>query len=194
MLNVKKKIFPELKNNNYNDLMYDEEGLWSITHPEYSDSITKTILKYSSSDSHIVDLTAGCGGNLISFGKYFNNVTGIEIDKNRFNILQNNINVYNLNINLINDDCINYLDKNYDIYFIDPPWGGPNYKYDNHLKLYLGDLEISDIINKIPKDENKLIVLKIPYNYNYDYIKIKFNILSVEKYNNIIILYFKLQS
>jgi hypothetical protein len=66
MLKVLKKIFPEPKNKNYNNLNYDEEGLWSITHPKEADLISKTILKYNCYDDKIIDLTAGCGGNLIS--------------------------------------------------------------------------------------------------------------------------------
>lgn len=189
MLNVKKKIFPEDENIDFSKLMYDEEGLWSITHPEISINICKTLLKYCNINNNIIDLTAGCGGNLISFGKYFNNVTGIELNEQRFNILKNNIKVYNLNIDLINDDCINYIDKEYDVFFIDPPWGGPNYKYELKLQLNLGKFELSDLLNKIKKD--KIVVLKIPYNYDYNYIKLKYNILDVEVYNNIYIIYLK---
>jgi predicted RNA methylase len=188
MLKVLKKIYPEPKNKDYSKLNYDEEGLWSITHPNDADNISKQILKFSNVNSKIIDLTAGCGGNLISFGKYFNNVTGIELCIERFNILKNNIKSYEYNINIINDDCVNYLEKDYDIYFIDPPWGGPDYKLAQDLKLYLSNIELVDIIKKI---KNKMIILKIPYNYNYDYIKENYNILLNEKYNNINIIYFK---
>ena len=126
--------------------------------------------------------------NLISFGKYFNNVTGLEIDKQRFDILKNNLSSYNINVNILNDDCINYLNKDYDIFFIDPPWGGPNYKFQENLKLYLSNIELKEIIKKI---KNKIIVIKIPYNYNYQYIVNNYKILQIDQYNNIIILYFK---
>ena len=64
------------------------------------------LLKYVNKDNKIIDLTAGCGGNLISFGKYFNNVTGLEIDKQRFDILKNNLSSYNINVNILNDEVI----------------------------------------------------------------------------------------
>lgn len=189
MLKVKKKIYPRPLNNNFDGLLYDNEGLWSITHPEDANCISNKILKYSNKTSKIIDLTSGCGGNIISFGKYFNNVTGIELDLDRYLILKNNVSLYNYNINVINDDCCKYLDKNYDIFFIDPPWGGPDYKYNDSIKLYLSDLELSEIVSKISKD--KIVVVKIPYNYNYDYIKENYNILEIDSYNNIIIIYFK---
>jgi 16S rRNA G966 N2-methylase RsmD len=187
MLKVLKKIYPEPKDKDYSKLNYDEEGLWSITHPNDADKISKTILQLSNKFSKIIDLTAGCGGNLISFGKYFENVTGIELSIERYQILKNNIKSYNYNINIINDDCIKYLNKNYDIYFIDPPWGGPDYKLVKNLKLYLSNMELKEIIKKI---KNKIVVLKIPYNYNYDYIKQNYKILLIQKYNNINIIYF----
>lgn len=192
MLNVLKKIFPKPNNNDYENLNYDEEGLWSITHPEEADKISKSIVDIvKNNDMSIIDLTSGCGGNLISFGKYFKNVYGVEIDKKRFNILYNNLKSYNYNINIINDDCINIINNNYNIYFIDPPWGGPNYKNNLNLKLYLSNFELSEIIEKIMINVNlKLIVIKIPYNYNYDYIYVKYKVIKKEQYNNIIILYF----
>ena len=45
MLKVKKKIYPCPKDNNYEYLNYDNEGLWSITHPLEADSISEIILK-----------------------------------------------------------------------------------------------------------------------------------------------------
>lgn len=189
MLKVLKKIYPEPKNSNYENLNYDTEGLYSITHPLDANKISETILKYSNKSSSIIDLTAGCGGNLISFGKYFDIVFGLEIDENRFKILLKNINCYNYNIKIKNDNCINYLDKNFDIYFIDPPWGGPEYKSNNNLKLYLSNIELKDILSKILK--KKIVVLKLPYNYNYQYIINNYVILEEQTYNNIKILYIK---
>ena len=188
MLKVLKKIFPIPRNNDYELLYYDNEGLWSITHPNEADIISETILKSTKNQSNIIDLTAGCGGNLISFGKYFDNVIGIENNKERFDILKNNISCYDFNITIYNNDCYNYLNNDYDIFYIDPPWGGPDYKYNDDIKLYLSEYELKDIIEKIPN--NKLIVVKIPYNYNYDYIKNNYNILEISIFNNIVILYF----
>ena len=39
-------------------------------------------------------MNAGCGGNLISFMLHFNNVTGIELNNERFKMLENNIQEY----------------------------------------------------------------------------------------------------
>jgi len=185
------KIYPKPKNNNYNNLSYDVEGLYSITHPSDADKISEKIINICNrQDINIIDTTAGCGGNLISFCKYFDNVTGIEINKNRFDILTKNIQCYgykDTKIQLINDNCLKYFKHDYDVFFIDPPWGGPKYKKNNNLKLYLSDMDISDILLLIAK--NKLVVLKIPYNYNYKYIDEKYKIEHIMKLKNMIILF-----
>jgi len=189
VLKVLKKIYPNPRDDDYDLLNYDNEGLWSITHPEDANIISETILKFNTTESKIIDLTAGCGGNLLSFGKYFKNVTGVENNKERFDILNTNITCYDYNINILNDNCCNHLDEKYDIFFIDPPWGGPEYKFNDNLQLYLSDYELKEIIDKIPN--NKFIVIKIPYNYNYDYIKKNYNILETNNFNNIVMVYFK---
>ena len=91
-MNVLRKIFPIV--NNYNNLNYDKEGLWSITHPKDADIISETIKELKNTNISILDMTAGCGGNTISFCKYFLNVTSIELNPDRFSILQNNMQVY----------------------------------------------------------------------------------------------------
>ena len=188
--NVLKKIFPEPLDKDFSKLNFDSEGLWSITHPNDAFLITSKIKSYGwiTEDDTIVDMTAGCGGNVISFIHHFNNVTGIEINKNRFNILENNLNQYKLkgNLNLINDDCMNHLNK-YDIYFIDPPWGGPKYKSNNNLELYLSEYTIKQVLASIKS--KKLIILKVPFNYNYEFIKKEYLLLDEIIIKNIVILF-----
>ncbi len=184
-----KKIFPPPLNEDYSKLKYDNEGLWSLTHPEDADLISENILKYVNKDATIIDTTSGCGGNLISFSKYFTNITGVEIDKNRYNILQNNLECYkNDNITFINDDCLNIINNNYDVYFFDPPWGGPKYKKKDNIELYLSDKPLYDILKEIKN--HKLIVIKIPYNYDLNKIINNFNILEKIEKGNTIFLFF----
>ena len=87
----------------------------------------------------ITDATAGIGGNTISFANNFFKVNAIEINKKRFDFLKNNINVYNFNnVEIINNDYIKIMKTlKQDIVFIDPPWGGRNYKNINLLNINL---------------------------------------------------------
>jgi predicted RNA methylase len=188
-INTLKKIFPEPPKGNYTGLKYDDEGLYSITHPKDADIISKFIIELMhGNDLHIIDMTAGCGGNMISFIKNFSNVTGIEIDKHRFELLKDNLNKYKCNnYEIICTDSKFYNNTNYDVYFIDPPWGGPDYKNNPNIQLYLSDIKIEDFIFSLPK--NKLIVLKLPYNYNIDFFNN--NIIKKILINNIYVLFLK---
>ena len=133
-LNIIKKIFPHTEK--YNLLSYDSEGLYSITLPNEADEISSLIKDLLGNEITLCDATAGIGGNTISFGRNFKNVISIELCINRYNILDNNVKVYDLsNVILINDSCLNKLNLECSAYFFDPPWGGPDYKYKKALDL-----------------------------------------------------------
>jgi hypothetical protein len=69
-------------------------------------------------------------------------------------------------INLIKGNSIIELSNlKQDVIIIDAPWGGPEYKTHPRIKLYLDNLELSDIFNQF-KYKAKLFVLKIPVNYD----------------------------
>jgi 16S rRNA G966 N2-methylase RsmD len=188
MINILKKVFPEPSNGLFNGLKIDNEGLYSITHPKDADIISENIIEIMGTNMiSIVDMTAGCGGNLISFAQKFMHTTGIEINKERFELLQNNMKKYNLlNYTLIEGDSLNEIIYNtYNVYFIDPPWGGPEYKKNQNIEIILSGKTLFEIINLLPK--GKLIVLKLPFNYNID--KFKDYIIKQIILNNIIILF-----
>lgn len=164
--NIIQQIFPKINDLN-KELKYDIEGLWSITQPSEATIISNLIQYDIGYNSKIVDATAGIGGNTISFSNYFKNVTAIELNKTRFEILTNNVNAFNINnIELINDSCLNHLNGNYDGIFFDPPWGGPNYKYTPKIKIKLADLTLKEIINIIKENHKKFIFFKLPINYD----------------------------
>ena len=188
---VKLKIFPYTKK--INNLKYDEEGLWSITHPDdakYISIIIKQELEKNDITQNIsvLDATAGLGGNLLSFAKFFDKATGIEIDTMRFNMLKNNMSCYDINnVTLINDNCIDFLKnkpQDYTVYFFDPPWGGPNYKNHDTIDIYLGEFNLYQILKLIPKD--RMVVFKVPFNYNINLLK-EYN-LTIKKIRNILII------
>ena len=179
-------------NINYKNIQYDEEGLWSITLPNDADNISKIIIKELNKNSILIDGTCGLGGNILSFAKYFKKVIGIEINNNRFKMLLNNIKLYNLNnIYLINDNCINFicnLKIKYDGIFIDPPWGGPNYKYINKLRLTLGSHNLITIIRLIKKINNIKIFMKLPFNYDLtEFYNLNYKIYKINNFILIII-------
>jgi 16S rRNA G966 N2-methylase RsmD len=79
-------------------------------------------------------------------------VYAIEKDKNRYEYLKNNIDVYDYkNVYCINDSSINFnnnclIETNPNVIFIDPPWGGNIYKESQSLRLCLDNIPIEDLI------------------------------------------------
>jgi 16S rRNA G966 N2-methylase RsmD len=184
------KLFP--KTDNYKELLYDKEGMYSITYPKEANLISSLISLHfeSSKNLNILDGTAGLGGNTFSFSKYFNNVTSIELDKNRFEMLKKNVLIYELkNVKLINDSSINYIKNNndYDIFFFDPPWGGPEYRNNKNIRFKLDSYNLVDIINLI-KSKEKIIVFKLPFNYDFsEFSSFNYKLYKIRNYNVIII-------
>ena len=178
----------------YTKLQYDTEGLYSITNFNEADNITNLLLdNFTNKNLNILDGTGGLGGNTISFAKYFKNVTSIELNIKRYEMLKNNLNVYNLkNVIVNNCDSVEYLFDNYskyNIYFFDPPWGGPSYKKKENLTLSMGNnslLKIADFLKENTKD--KLLVYKLPFNYNFDeFNSYDYKLYKINKYYIIII-------
>jgi predicted RNA methylase len=125
---------------------------------------------YDRSSVVITDATANIGGNTIGFYlKGFGQVNAVEIDPLTCDILKNNLQVYGYSPDTVY--CADYLEiydqLSQDVVFMDPPWGGPDYKQAKSLDLYLGNTNIIDICKSImSQDKAKLIALKIPINYN----------------------------
>ena len=203
------RIFPQLKNvNNYSKLKIDDDSLSYITIREIADLTSKIIchhlIKYNINPQKvtIVDYTSGVGGNVLSFCKYFNKIYAIELSKIRYENLINNIDVYGFkNTYCINDSSINFtyneLEKIHaDVVFIDPPWGGSEYKSSDSLRLMLGEKPIEELTIDIfniflknykklkettnEKNNTKFVILKLPKNYDIEHLY-----YYIQEHNNI---------
>lgn len=196
------RIFPILKNfNNFGKIKIDDDSFCYITIREIAEIISKIICYHllehnlNPQKSTIIDYTSGVGGNVLSFGKFFKFVYAIELDSIRADYLINNISVYGFkNIKVINSCAIEFnsnqlIQTNPNVVFVDPPWGGSNYKNNENLTLSLGSIELEKLVIEIvkkfsdyyvqvvennPKEKNnnynnKFVILKLPKNYNVEY-------------------------
>jgi hypothetical protein len=132
----------------------------------------------------IVDATANIGVDSIFFSKIYDNsrIYSYEIDPLTFGALVQNVKRYNAdNIKVFNDSSINLLKNkgtNYDLVYIDAPWGGKDYYKLKNIDLYLqaeDDLIKDEYKNLITfarylyyYNVAKNIVLKVPYNFNFE--------------------------
>ena len=83
-----------------------------------------------------------------------------------------------------------------DLVFIDPPWGGSNYKKEENLTLTLDNVNVLDIINNI-YHFTRYVALKVPNNFDITQISENFwnykiyKINTFKKNNYSLIVFFK---
>lgn len=199
------KLFPKLPHlTNIKNLQIDDESVSYITTPIDTRSITNIIENHMKSlckpfnISTIVDATAGVGGDTIMFANYARNVISIELNSARCEMLKHNITEYKFtNCTVINGDATVVIPtlNNIDVIYIDPPWGGKDYKNKEMLKLSLGSIEIEQFVIDCFNNVSglHLIALKLPQNYDikyfYDKLSPKYNIhlYKLRKFNILLV-------
>ena len=150
-------------------LLITNIGKYSITKPlqgKWMKSIMIDFFKQKKLNTKyctIIDAFAGIGGDSIFFSKYFQHVHAIEKNKTHFEVLKNNIEVLDLNnVHLYMGNFMHVIqqakliDTKY-ILYMDPPWGGPEYK-----KQEMIDLEIE---LDVPNEKKLYEVMNSLYNY-----------------------------
>ena len=167
-LSIIKKIFYPKENINYSKIKLYYDTFYSITYYEEGIELSNIIKKYFPNIQTVVDANANIGGSTITLAHYFDKIKSIEIEKERYDFLINNIKVYNLkNVQTLNMDYNDYKRDKDELVFFDPPWGGIFYKSEKNLELYLGQTNIKKYLVKNT-------IIKVPYNYNIKNIKHKF--------------------
>lgn len=178
---ILERLFPFIEKSKLTNLKIDKESISYITTPVTAKYITSIITEYSKQCNFtiesILDCTGCIGGDTIALGKAFNSVQSIEIDTERCEMLQNNVNIYELkNVTVVNECCIDYIKKSVssDVIYIDPPWGGSNYKNNEVTKLSIGNITIEEFTlglfnGMFSEGCPKLLAMKLPKNYDYSY-------------------------
>ncbi len=158
----------------------NDESKYSITRKFQGDQfikIAKEFIGQNLKTLTITDGTAGAGGDTVNFSNNFKHVMSVEIKKDTFKLLISNCEHFKCNnVTFINDDYSTVYDKlKQDVIYLDPPWGGPEYKLKKEVKLSVGKYSLKQIIDKIVKDKLcKYIFIKMPYNCNVSSIKINY--------------------
>jgi len=171
------KFFPYLEGVDYSKLLLNKEGRYSVTRRKESEEIIDSMyLKVGNLETMtITDATACMGGDAINFSLHFENVHAIEINPENFNLLQNNISVFGRkNIQMYCGDSTDIINWVSDVVYADPPWGGPSYRNEKIVELWMGkkrlDVWLEDLMSGPYRPS--FIFLKLPFNYNP--IKIQF--------------------
>ena len=136
----------------------------------------------------MTDATAGIGGNSRIFAGVFRKTFCIEINRKSAEIMDHNFRLLGIRgrTKIIN---INYLRVMHllkqDIIFLDPPWGGINYKKQKCADLYLyseyGPVNVATLVADYLADRAKIIIIKAPPHFNYLSVMDRFQYVEVLK-------------
>ena len=172
-----KVMFPEKAGVDYDQLKLTPEGEYSITKRHDSKKIIQNMrsLVGSLKGKTIADLTGNVGGDTIMFGLNFKHVDSYEWTPENFDVLKHNVGVYDLkNVTLHQGDSTELFHKHVDVLYMDPPWGGPDYKEKKELDLIMGKKSVSEYLKGVTESEWKprYIFIKVPANFAFDSLKI----------------------
>jgi 16S rRNA G966 N2-methylase RsmD len=178
-------LFPSLTFHQRSQLKFDPTGIFSCT-DEYTGDLTTrlthalcTIGKVDQSNNHysVLDMFGCVGGNAISFSKLFTNVTSVELDKERSEMLYHNVVKVAgaTNVNCIQGDGVEVATSSYhSVIWLDPPWGGVDYTKEKN-KL-IDDFDIVSNGQSMTMREailslslhTDLIIYRLPNNFDID--------------------------
>lgn len=168
-MDKKNFLFKFLPNTIREKIKLDEEALFSVTDQLTADKITNELLKFVPCESTITDGTACIGGNTFSLSRIFHHVNAVELDKTRFRYLKHNMTVLGVdNVACYYGDIIDWLPNlDHTLLFLDPPWGGPDYKTHELVDLYLSNLPLSEVCKNYCT-HTKFIAIKTPTNFHIE--------------------------
>lgn len=180
-------VFPYKENIDYSKLRLSDEGEYSITKKKDAESILAfmTSILTTTQDKTITDATACNGGDTINFAMHFKTVLSVELKKTNYEVLVNNVNTFQLtNVRTYCGDITKMYHWNTNVLYVDPPWGGPNYRQFKELDLFVGDVRLDVWVSSVLERENRpgYIFLKLPFNYNFNRLHFLPNVAKMVSY------------
>lgn len=165
-------LFPRKEGVEFLRLRTTQEGSYSITRRRDAERIMN-VLRHNLpklDTLEFTDATACIGGDTINFALACKHVHSIELKKENYEVLKNNVEVYGLtNVNIYQGDATQFFDWQTDVLYIDPPWGGREYRSQKSLDLFLSNKRLDIWLEEILLRKNRpsFILLKLPYNFNF---------------------------
>jgi 16S rRNA G966 N2-methylase RsmD len=163
----------------------DDEASYSVTHCQEAAQMASFCYELICKVGKDPVITDGCaceGGNVFGFAlsKKFSEVNAVECNHTHYINLLDNVKLLastQLITNEQNPCKVNvfhasYIDKmqelNQDIVFLDPPWGGKDYKLKSAINLELGPFTLTGIIQYLyeNKPRTQYVVWKAPFNFD----------------------------
>ena len=194
-----KDYFPSKEGVDYSKMKLTEEAVYSVTRRKEGDDLEAYIKSKipATNSKRIVDTTANVGSDTLRFSQMFKHVDSIEIKKDNFEALKNNVEVFGAtNVKLFNDDATKIFDQAdwaIDVVYCDPPWGGTEYLKKKSIDVFLGkkrlDVWLAEMLNE--DERPPYIILKLPKNYKFERLDELPNVASTDRkqFGNIVIYF-----
>jgi predicted RNA methylase len=169
-INSKIPSISKLNPKNSNNLKLTYEGVYSITRPAQGSQYIEQLSKYHElKNYHLVDGTAGLGGDLIYISSLFKSITAYEFNPIHADAIKSNCSEYNINLTVhignFTDEYKKVLNNN-TVLWLDPPWGGRSESNKNDLRLnFYGEprVYVNDFIKSCFKECNiPVCIMKCP--------------------------------
>lgn len=114
------------------------------------------------SNQTVLDPFAGLGGTVIAFARNRNRVVALENNRTRFEYLRSNVGAYGCDDHvelhqLGAEEFLKSDRRNFQLIFLDPPWGERSLDLNRIIQLFAGRAE--EIIFKIPKEYPNDLIL-----------------------------------
>lgn len=151
-------------------LALDEVSMYSITDTRSANNTSRILQQLVGDRAVITDGCAAAGGNVLSFAQHFRQVQAVELDPQRFSLLEHNVKALGLTdtVTTYRGDFLEKLKElKQDVVFLDPPWGGKSYAENDMVDLTFGDLPLSQLCERL-KPHALYIALKLPLNFNFE--------------------------
>ena len=168
-------LFPSFPDPVKKAIKYDREGLYSATDLKTAVHMTNILsdlcwrhFREPACTMSVMDCTAGIGGNTFALGRHFREVVAVEIHRNRCHMLRHNVGAAGLEhkVRCIHDNVVNVVrdlkEALPSILYIDPPWGGQNYRKEPLVHLQLSYKPLHVFIHSLPP--KTLLAIKLPLN------------------------------
>lgn len=180
-------LFPRKEGLDYSRLKTTDEGSYSITRRRDAEriiNILKAVFPLLKQMT-ITDSTACIGGDTLNFASHFAHVHSIELKSDNFKALTNNVETYGFqNVTLHHADATKLFNWNTHILYVDPPWGGKDYRKHETLDLFLSEKRLDVWLEEILMRRNRpnYIILKLPVNYNFNRLNFLVNVDAIKPY------------
>lgn len=145
-------------------IQIDQEGLYSVT-PEDVGLRQAELMQGAT----VLDGFGGVGGSAIAFARAGKQVTCVEIEPERLEIIRHNAEVYGVadRIELVQGDFLEVAPKvKADTVSLDPPWGGPAYKELGRFLLEHFSPDGNKLLDVALAHFNE-VVLKVPTIFDF---------------------------